>query len=58
MHRDPNRYRAANYEDEETEYEYNWTNYDNRILHAELHLDMFQTAYESGKHDLMIGQYA
>lgn len=58
MPRDPNQYRAANYEDEETEYEYNWTNYDNRILHAELHLDMLQTAYESGKHDLMIGQHA
>ena len=58
MPRDPNRYNAADYDDAENEYEYNWTNYDNRMLHAELHLDMLQTAYETGKHDLMIGQHA
>ena len=58
MPRDPSQYRAGDYEDEETEYEYNWSNYDNRMLHAELHLDMLQSAYETGKHDLMIGQQA
>ena len=58
MPRDPSQYRAGDYEDEETEYEYNWTNYDNRMLHAELHLDMLQSADEAGKHDLMIGQQA
>ena len=58
MPRDPNQYQAGDYEDEETEYEYNWTNYDNRMLHAELHLDMLQSAHDAGKHDLMIGQQA
>lgn len=58
MPRDPDRYNAADYEDESTAYEYNWTNYDNRMLHAELHLDMLQSAYAAGKHDLMIGQQA
>ena len=45
-------------EPEATEYEYNWTNYDNRMLHAELHLDMLRSAHDSGKHDLMLGHHA
>ena len=43
---------------EETVYEHVWTDYDNRMLHAELHLDMFETADDLGKHDLILGQHA
>ena len=58
MPRNPNEYSAADYEDEETEYEYNWTNYDNRLRHAELHLNSFQINTELGLDDILIGQQA
>ncbi len=58
MSRDPQQYSPAYNEDEETECEYDWMNYDNRMLHAESHLDLFITAIETGKNDLMIGQQA
>ena len=37
MPRYPGQYHAAHYEDEETEHEHQWTNYNNRMLHARLH---------------------
>ena len=49
---------SSSYDAVETEYEYNWTNYDNRLYHAEQHLDLMQLAAASGKSDLMIGQQA
>ena len=58
MPRDPNQYHAADYEDEETEYEYSWTNYDNRMLHAESHLETFIAVAGLGHNDLIIGQHA
>lgn len=58
MPRDPNNYRAADYDDAETEYEYNWTNYDNRLFHAEQHLQAFRLLVENDMHDLLIGQQA
>lgn len=58
MPRDPNSYRAADYDAEITEYEYNWTNYDNRLLHAEQHWAAFRLLAENNMHDLLIGQQA
>ena len=58
MPRNPDQYRAADYEDEETEYEYSWTNYDNRMLHAESHLSAFILSVEHNQNDLVIGQQA
>ena len=37
----PEEYRSR-YDDEETEYEYLWTDYDNRLYHAERHLNQSQ----------------
>ena len=58
MPRDPNQYSTADYEDDATEYEYDWGEYEDRMQHAEAHLDMLQLAAEAGKHDLIIGQQA
>ena len=57
MPRDPNHYHAADYEDDETEYEYEWTNYDNRMWHAESHLEAL-IIYAAHGNDLIIGQHA
>ena len=40
--RDPKRHGSTYYEDEETECEYDWMNYNNRLFHAESHLDLLQ----------------
>ena len=58
MPRDPGQYHTAHCEDKETECEHQWTNYNNRMLQAGLHLDMLRLAYKTGKHDLTIGQHA
>ena len=59
MSQNPDDYRSRYEGDcEETEYEYQWTDYDNRLLHAELHLDLFESTCDLGKHDLLIGQQA
>ena len=58
MPRDPENYRAEDYEDEETEYEHDWTDYDNRLFHAEQHLELFEVTTERGMNDLLIGQEA
>ena len=38
MPRDPENYSSHDYEDEETEYEVDWTTYDQSLRHAEIHL--------------------
>ena len=58
MPRDPESYSASDFEDEETEYEYSWANYDERLRHAETHLDGFCFLAESGRSDLVIVQQA
>ena len=58
MPSNPEDYSRIYEDDEETEYEYNWTNYDNRMYHAEEHLDLLHTTVETGKSDLMVGQQA
>lgn len=45
-------------DDEETEYEYQWTDYHNRLYHAESHLAGFHTFIDAGHNDLLIGQQA
>ena len=59
MSQNPEDYRSR-YEDdcEETEYEYQWTDYENRVFHAESHLRVFQALCDLGENDLMIGQRA
>lgn len=58
MPRDPDRYRPHNYEDEHTESAYDWSNYDERLRHAETHLDEFIFLAEHNRSDLAIGQHA
>ena len=43
---------------EETEYEYQWSDYRNRLYHAESHLRVFQTLVDAGENDIMIAQRA
>ncbi len=54
----PENYSAHDYEDEETEYEYDWTTYDQRLRHTETHLDTFTRMVQDGYADLVIGQHA
>ena len=42
MPRNPENYSASDFEDEETEYEYDWANYDERLRHAKAHLMSFE----------------
>ena len=58
MPRHPESYHAANYEDAETEYEHNWTDYENRLFHAETHLDELEYMAAGNRSDLAIGQHA
>ena len=58
MPRNPENYSAGDYEDEETEYQYDWSNYEERVRHAEIHLDEFVFLAEAGRNDLVIGQQA
>ena len=57
MPRNPENYRAGDYEDEEREYEYDWSNYNEGIRHAETHLETFIFLAEAGRDDLVIGQH-
>ena len=43
---------------EETEYEYDWTNYHNRLYHAEQHVIAFEDLIDLGRDDMLIGQQA
>ena len=45
-------------DDEETEYEYEWTDYQNRLYHARSHLEAFEHLDDAGFNDLLIGQQA
>ena len=58
MAQDPKRRGSAYYEGEETEHEYDWMNYNNRLLHAEAHLTAFEQMIDLGNIDLLIGQHA
>ena len=57
MSRNPEEY-SSRYDDEETEYEYLWTDYDNRVFHAGQHLFSFHLHDDVGANDLLIGQQA
>ena len=56
MPRDAESYSAHDFEDEETGYEYDWTQYNERLRHAEIHLTGFNNNNETGMDDLLIGQ--
>lgn len=58
MSRGAGQYGASRYEDQNTEYEYDWTAYDERLRHAEAHLISFQDAVNLDRDDLIIGQQA
>ena len=58
MPRDPESYSAQDYEDENTEHEFDWSPYNERLRHAEVHLSEFVDGCERGKDDLIIGQQA
>ena len=58
MTQNPEEYHNRDADDEETEYEYDWTPYDERMRHAEAHLEAFVLCAENGMNDLIIGQQA
>ena len=58
MPRHPENYRAADYEDEEVEYAYDWSPYSERLRHAEIHLEEFAYMADQNRSDLVIGQQA
>ena len=58
MPRHPENYRAADYEDDEVEYAYDWSPYSERLRHAEIHLEEFQRLVDQDRYDLLIGQQA
>ncbi len=54
----PDEYHNCDPDDADTEYEYDWTPYDERMRHAEAHLEAFVLCVENGMNDLIIGQQA
>ena len=58
MPRDSEEYNASHYEDEETEYQHDWSAYDERLRHAEIHLAGFAKMEQTGYTDLEMGQKA
>lgn len=58
MPRDPGQYISSDYEDGDTEYEYSWTTYDQRLRHAELYLTEFRFQAEHSRPDLFLGRHA
>ena len=58
MPRNPESYSASDYEDEYTGYAHDWTNYDERMQHSEIHLNEFIFMAEYNRSDLAIGQHA
>lgn len=58
MPRNPEDYGSGRYEDEQSGYEYDWSNYRERLRHAEAHLDALVSTAEAGLDDLVIGQQA
>ena len=58
MPRDANRHDSSNYEDAETDYEYDWAGYEDRLRYANAHLYSFTLLAENDADDLVIGQQA
>ena len=58
MPRDSEEYNASHYEDEETEYQHDWSAYNERLRHAEIHLAGFAKIEQPGYTDLEMGQKA
>ncbi|MCE2500431.1 MAG: HEPN domain-containing protein [Dehalococcoidia bacterium] len=58
MTQNPEEYQNRDADDEEAEYEYDWTPYNERMRHAEAHLEAFVLCVENGMNDLIIGQQA
>lgn len=58
MSQDPNQGDSSCYEDAETESDYDWSPYNERMRHAEIRLDEFTDTAERGRNDLVIGQHA
>ncbi len=58
MPRDPNQYGSSQYEDEDTEYSYDWESYEILIERAEAHLSAFQSLASNDQPDFPIGQQA
>ena len=54
----PKEYSRYEYDDEETEHEFDWNPFDNHIHHAETYLDTFERLAEPGVVDIIIGQQA
>ena len=52
----PEEYSACNYEDDDTEYEFDWNPFDEHMRHAESHLEAFVIIAEMGQNDIVIGQ--
>ncbi len=58
MPRNSEEYNASDYEDEETEYQHDWSGYNERLRHAEVHLAGFAKMEQIGFTDLEMGQKA
>ena len=59
MSENPEDFRSRYADDgEESEYEYDWTNYENRLYHAEQHVIAFEDLINLGRTDLLVGQQA
>lgn len=58
MPRNNEEYNASNYEDEKTEYQHDWSAYNERLRHAEIHLAGFAKMEQTGYTDIEMGQKA
>ncbi len=58
MSRDTGDYSSGYNDNNENDYEYEWTVTDERYRHAEKHLNTFNNLIDVGDHDDMIGQHA
>ena len=58
MTQSPDEYHNRDADDEETEYQYDWRSYNNRLTHAEAHLLASEQMIDLGNIDLLIGQQA
>lgn len=58
MPKDPEQHGSSHCEDAETEYEYDWSTYENRFEDAVEHLEEFRSLVERGRSDQLIGLHA
>ncbi len=58
MTQNPDKYQNRDANDEEADYEYDWTPYGERLRHAEAHLLAFEQMIDLGNIDLLIGHQA